>query len=278
MEISYGADNILSAIYNISTMISWRGRQQLKYFSLLLGVAFVALGTGVFFFLNRPGSCFDGKKNDDELGVDCGGSCARLCPFEVSDVITHWARAFSSRAGTYDAVAFLENPNIGAGVREFRYVFKLYDAHNILTGEREGTTFLNPKDRFAVYEDGIVVGTGTNAPQRTFFEIQEDLLWESVSVPREVEYITRETVFEEARDGTMPKIKTTLVSRATGDARDLEVVALLFDDEENLIDAAKTEVPRLAAGETKSITFLLSSALREAPKRIDIFPRRNMVK
>src|SRR3989344_1981077 len=164
-------------------MISWRGRQQLKYLSLLSGVVLLVIGAGVFFFLNRPGTCFDRKQNEGEVGVDCGRSCLRLCPFEVSGVITHWARALPAREGIYDVVAFLENPNVGAGAREFRYTFKLYDAHNALIGEREGKTFLNPKERFAVYESSIVASA--SAPQKTFFEITGDLFWENVSPPKE---------------------------------------------------------------------------------------------
>lgn len=259
-------------------MVSWRERQQLKYFSLLFGLALIVIGAGVFFFLNRPGTCFDGKQTNGELGIDCGGSCARLCLFEVSEVITHWARSFPSREGTYDAVAFLENPNVGAGVKEFRYVFKLYDARNVLTGEREGKTFLNPKERFAVYESGIAVGAGAHSPQRTFFEIPEELSWESISPPQEIEFVARDTLYEEASGGGAPRVVTTLVNRALVKVNDLEVVALLVDDEENLIDAAKTEISRLAPNETKLLTFLLSPLLREAPKRIDIFPRRNMFK
>src|SRR3989344_2585469 len=117
--------------------MSWRAKQQFKYFSFIAGAVLLILGAVLFFIFTRPGTCSDGKQNNGELGVDCGGSCARLCPFEISDVIVHWARAFPAREGFYDAVASIENPNFNAGVKDFTYTFKLYDVKNIIVGTRE---------------------------------------------------------------------------------------------------------------------------------------------
>ena len=144
-------------------MASWRSTQQLKYFSFVLGIALIIASIGLIFIFNRPGTCSDGKQNNGELGVDCGGSCARLCSFEVSELVTHWARSFPVREDRYDAVAFLENPNFNAGVKKLAYTFKLYDAKNVLTGSREGNTYVNPGEKFVIYENGIEAGvTGRN--------------------------------------------------------------------------------------------------------------------
>ncbi|MBI3074722.1 MAG: hypothetical protein HYY92_00715, partial [Parcubacteria group bacterium] len=222
-----------------------------------------------------PGTCSDGKQNNGELGVDCGGSCARLCPFEVADVIVHWARAFPARDGFYDAVASIENPNFNAGVKNFAYTFKLYDAKNILVGIREGSTFLNPGERFVVYENGIKAEGGSRAPQRTFFEARGELLWESATPLQENKLVVRGVRFEAARDGGIPRVVTELTNQSTADMKDLSVVALLFDAEGNVIDASKTVVSGLAAGEAKNVTLLLSSGLRDAPSRIEVVPHRN---
>ncbi|MBI2049213.1 MAG: hypothetical protein HYT29_02155 [Parcubacteria group bacterium] len=257
-------------------MVSWRAKQQFKFFSFIAGAVLLVLGAGLFFIFSRPGTCSDGKQNNGELGVDCGGSCARLCPFEVSDVIVHWARSFPAREGFYDAAAFLENPNFSAGVKKFAYTFNLYDAKNILVGTREGITFLNPGEHFVVYENGIKAEAGSRAPQRTFFEAKEEPLWETAVPLREKSIIVRETRFEASRDGGLPRVVTVLVNQSTSDFGDIEVVALLFDADENVTDASKTVVSRLDAGETRKVTLLLSPILGDAPARMEVFPHWDM--
>ena len=258
-------------------MIPWRSRQQFKYFFLVSTLLLIAGVAGLFFYANTPGSCSDGTQNNGELGVDCGGSCARPCPFQVSDVVSYWARAFPVREGVADAVALLSNPNFNAGARKLSYSFKLYDANNVLSGERAGTTFINPGEQFVIYESGIRVGSGAEAPQRAFFDFRaKDIPWETAVAAAESELLARDTRFEPAREGGAPKVVTTLVNRALVDADGIEVVALLYGAEENVIDASKTTVSSLAAGEAKTITLLLSPGFSGTPARIDIFPRRNM--
>ena len=269
--------------YNIQhpSMISWRSRQQFKYFLFLIILALVGAGIGAYFFLNRPGSCFDGVQNNGELGVDCGGSCARLCPFEVSEVITHWVRVFPARVSggesVYDAAAFLENPNFDAEVKNVSYTFTLYDAKNVLSGTRKGSTFLAPGDRFVLYENGIPAGSGTHAPQRALLEI-ENLRWERVlkstesDMPARDELVTDGARFESAPAGSAPKVFATITNRSLRDVRDIEVVAVLSGVDDNVIDASKTTISRLGAGESKTVTLLLSLTLREIPARIEVFP------
>ena len=256
--------------------MSWRAKQQFKYFSFIVGAVLLVLSAGLLFIFSRPGTCSDGKQNNGELGIDCGGSCTRLCPSEVSDVIVHWARSFPARDGFYDAVAFVENPNFNAGVKKFSYTFKLYDAKNILVGTREGSTFLNPGDRFLVYENGIKAEGGSRMPQRTFFEAEGDLVWENAVSSRENEVVVRETRFEAARVGGLPRVVTLLTNQGTRDIRDLEVVVLLFDEEENVIEASKTIAGSLDAGEAKGVTLLLSPGTRDAPARMEVFPHWDM--
>ena len=261
-------------------MSSWRTKQQFKYLIFVVGIVLTIIAVILFFSLNRPGSCFDGVKNNDETGIDCGGSCSRICPFEVSEIVVNWSRALKVREGVYDVAAFLENPNFDAGIKKVSYSFKLYDAKNVLTGEREGSTYINPGERFVIYESGIETGVGTRVPRRTFFEFEGELAWVDKVTPRESEIIARDTSFELPRQpgGGSPKVKTTLISRATKDIRNLDVVALLFDEDENLIDASRTIVSRILSGESKDITILLSPETTQIPDRVDIFSRRNMFK
>jgi hypothetical protein len=50
------------------------------------------VGTLIYFgFFYTPANCFDGFLNNNELGVDCGGSCTLICPFTVIPPKVVWA-------------------------------------------------------------------------------------------------------------------------------------------------------------------------------------------
>ena len=147
----------------------------------------------------------------------------------------------------------------------------------MLSGTRKGSTFLAPGDRFVLYENGIPAGSGTHAPQRALLEI-ENLRWERVlkstesDMPARDELVTDGARFESAPAGSAPKVFATITNRSLRDVRDIEVVAVLSGVDDNVIDASKTTISRLGAGESKTVTLLLSLTLREIPARIEVFP------
>jgi len=58
-------------------------RRRVQYGSGTL-VFLLLMGTGIYFgFFCDPASCFDKEHNSDERGADCGGSCVRICSFDV---------------------------------------------------------------------------------------------------------------------------------------------------------------------------------------------------
>src|SRR3989344_7091637 len=125
-------------------MPSWSTKRRFFYLGIVLGALVLLVSIPAYFLIDRPESCFDRKQNQDEIGPDCGGSCNPLCSSQVADLITHWSRYFKgARAGFYDVVAFIENPNVNAHVGEIGYTFKLYNREVILIAERSGKTYIN---------------------------------------------------------------------------------------------------------------------------------------
>ena len=135
-------------------LFSWRTKKQLSY----LFAAISLFGIIVGFFLWRyysGGTCFDNKQNQKETGVDCGGPCDP-CPLNLKEPLVLWQRFFPvDGANVYDAAAMIENLNYDWGSGEIRYSFKFYDKDNILIIEREGKSFLNPKERAIIFESVI---------------------------------------------------------------------------------------------------------------------------
>jgi hypothetical protein len=82
-------------------MSSWASRRRRLYFEGALGT-FTLIVVAIWFLnLERP-TCFDGRNNQDELGVDCGGSCAIFCPAQVLGPVVRWSRMFEVTTGLYN--------------------------------------------------------------------------------------------------------------------------------------------------------------------------------
>lgn len=101
----------------------------------------------------RP-TCFDGKQNQGEEKIDCGGPC-QPCAEEISaqDLkITEKAFVYGGPQ-KYDAMAKISNPNDQYGSPEFSYKFILKDSENNILAGREGKSFILPS------ETKYVIGT-----------------------------------------------------------------------------------------------------------------------
>ena len=147
--------------------MSWAGRRQFIYsFGFLIFI--LGLLTVLFYpiFYKAP-SCMDGKKNGNESGVDCGGSCLQYCSDQVSSPIILWSRIFPVSGSKYNLISYIENQNINAGVPKIGYQFKVYDGNNVLITTREGVTFVEPNGRTAIFEPGL--NMGNRVPRRTAF-------------------------------------------------------------------------------------------------------------
>src|ERR1700722_5783343 len=107
--------------------LPWRLRRWALYGG---SAAFVVLLIALWFiwrlFFSTPPSCFDGKQNGGETGIDCGGPCALLCASQAYAPIVLWARAFPTSQQRHPAGVYVENNNAGAGARQVHYSFQLF--------------------------------------------------------------------------------------------------------------------------------------------------------
>ena len=114
-------------------MNQWSRSRKRIVLTLVLCIVVILLGTPLFFILYQPSSCSDRRMNGDESGIDCGGSCERLCAPESLPILTQGdPRVLVVATSTFEVVAVFNNPNVEAEVRRARYVFKLYDAQSVI--------------------------------------------------------------------------------------------------------------------------------------------------
>jgi len=231
------------------TTAGWAFRRRAIYLSFF-GTIFLLIAVYIYFsyFYKEP-NCFDNTQNGDEAGVDCGGVCVRICPFEVTEPSVKWARSFRVTEGQYNAVAYVENLNRTAATPELNYRFTLYDDIGLIT-ERSGTTILPPNSVYPIFEGRIQ--TGNRVPTRTFLEIETDGLWQPAEAGRE-----QFTVVDRQLSGadSKPKLDVVLRNNSLEEAEEVEVVATIFDGRGTALAASETFVDNFAPRSDTNIVF-----------------------
>lgn len=224
----------------------WRRAQYIFFFSLLL----ILVVTAVYFnYFHASASCFDGDMNGGESGVDCGGDCARICEFEVIAPSVQWARSFKINEGQYNAVAYVENRNSTAATRELRYTFSLYDNQGLIT-ERTGTTILPPDSVYPIFEGRIF--TGDRIPTRTLLDIEMPEVWLPASHGRDQFTIVSRTLSE---TDLRPRLSAVVRNNSLEEAKEVEVIATIFDRERNALTSSRTIVENFAPRSETDIVF-----------------------
>lgn len=218
----------------------------------LIGIFFVLtlLGTAVYFgyFYTTP-TCFDGVLNGSERGIDCGGGCARVCSLDVVQPSVAWARSFKVVDGQYNAVAYIENKNLAIGSPEVSYTFSLYDKEGLIV-ERKGSTVLPPDSVYPIFEGRIT--TGDRIPTQTFVELGEIKEWLPAVAGRE-QFVVEGRKLTAA--DSAPRLTASLRNTALEEAKNVEVIATIFDANGTALTASRTVVPSLPGRATQNIVF-----------------------
>ena len=245
-------------------MASWSTKRKYGYLLVIVGILAFAIGVPFFFFFYKAPTCSDGKQNGGERGVDCGGTCAKLCPADFTSPRVLWAYAVKVVPGVYNLLAYTQNPNQGVEAASLSYIFKMYDDEGILVAEKEGQTFVPAGQKFAIFESGIK--TGARVPAITTFEFTNVPDWRIGSIFSQVRLISVD-VDQDANPSAEAKIKNDTVDRPFSN---ITAFIILYDKDDNRVNFSKTIVDRIAPGEQKSIYFTWPEALSDKVVRSEV--------
>lgn len=253
--------------------MTWSQKRQITFIGVLVIIVASVVGYGTYRYFKTEPTCFDGKMNGTETGIDCGGACTRVCEGRSRSLVLLWARSFEVTPGVYNVVAYFENQNVTTGIEQLQYELKLYDAENILVADPyRGTTFVGPNQRTAVFVSGIQ--TGNRIPATVFFNVINPPVWDTVDPIFSSPLVTaRNQLYQNLT--TSAKVTTELVNNSFYDLRSIPVVAVLYDAKGNAFAASQTFVDVLPQGMTTPLTFTWLAPFAEAPARIEIIPRVN---
>lgn len=231
-------------------MLAWSTKRKLLYFGIFSAFVFLIVVFPIAFLSYDRPTCFDGNKNGDEVGVDCGGSCQLLCSFEAIAPNILWSRSFKVAPNLYSATAYVENSNISSEAVNVPYVFKLYDKQNTLIAERAGTAYIPKYRAFGIFEPNIA--TNGAVPARTTFEFTQAPTWnKDDTIPPEI--VVREKVL--SNEEIRPRVDASMENRSTRELKRIEVVAIVYDGKDNAIGASRTYVDSLKSNEAADLVF-----------------------
>jgi hypothetical protein len=251
-------------------MNEWSIRRKRVIFLIAVLILAIVLGVPLFFFFHQAPSCTDGKQDGDETGIDCGGSCALLCPADSLPMINNGdPQVLKVASSTYDVVAYVQNPNVSGKVLDAAYTFDLYGASSTIPLKTiQGTTFIPKNSSFAIFEGPISFVEET--PVRATFAWSGGLQWQKDTAPVPLLQV-KDIVLSNAN--TSPRINAQLENDSLGSVSNIELGALIFDQNGNIIAASKTVVDSIDAGQSAPLVFTWPTAFSSATTSIEILPR-----
>lgn len=244
----------------------WATRRRVYVF-LIIAVILALPLTGILLavFHHVP-TCTDGIRNQDESGIDCGGSCAYLCTVAQTPPTVLYTKTLKGMGGRTDVVASIKNNNTHAAARNVLYTVSLYSSDNKLAGEVQGTIDLPPGAVVPLYVPGIF--SGTQNVTRAFLTFKPELIqWFSAVDARPKPLVSNRELM-----GTieMPRVRATLANPTATAMTDITVFANIYDDQGNIIGASRTIVPYLKPQGTADAIFTWNAPFPGTATNIEI--------
>ncbi len=249
----------------MSTFRPWAFWRRIQY-----GTGFTAFCSFLvmiiyFGFYYTPANCFDGILNANEKGIDCEGSCVRICAFSVIPPTTIWAESFKINDGQYNAVAYIENKNANAATPELKYTFKLLEKGEVIA-EREGVTVLPPNSVYPIFE-GRIMTKDNRVPTETIIVVEPADVWQPATIGRDqFRTIDIKLLSTDAKPRLNVKIENTELT----DADKVEVVATVFNQAGEPVTASQTFIDKFKARSSENIVFTWPNPIAKTVRSCDV--------
>ncbi|MEK7608015.1 MAG: hypothetical protein AAB495_00310 [Patescibacteria group bacterium] len=231
--------------------------KQVVYGGLYLAVLAAMAGALYFLKLKPSPSCFDGKRNGNELGVDCEGSCAKVCtppdirmPELVGPIRTITIPGSSGTASGVTVVQRIQNANTDFGVSKLPYRVAIFNRDRTASATVEGSASLYGGDVFQLvvpnikpsgigpFTAEVYLGTPTWTKSKDF-------------VRPEVRVRDAKTTNET----NLTVVRGIVVNQDIVSFPSLTISALFYDESEVLAGASRTILDRFGPQETREFSI-----------------------
>jgi hypothetical protein len=224
-------------------MSSWSQRRQFTYLGILGTIALVAvIFIGFHFFYKAP-TCTDDIQNADEAGVDCGGSCVKICATAFLTPRVAWTRLERVDAGLYNVATYIVNPNTTVGAPRVPYHVVLYDDKGIEIVEYTGTVTIPPHRNTLAFTGAVAVDK--RIPVKALFEFTRPPEWQLRADPLTLVSVGKKQYAEDVTSGA--SLSVTLKNTGIDPIGSTDVYAVLYDKDKNALGFSRTVIDAIGS-------------------------------
>jgi len=253
-------------------MNQWSIRRKRIILSIIVLALVVLVGAPIFFLFYRAPTCFDGRQDGNETGIDCGGSCQLLCTAESLPLLLRGdPRILKIADNTFEVAALIENPNINGEIYRAAYTLKLYDALSTIPIKViEGETHIPKGVAFSIFEGPFSLEEGVVPTRATLEWKQSSLVWQRNTMQTPELIVTD---LKLSREGTNPRLGANIKNISLENVSNVDLVALISNETGSIFAASKTFIDTLPAGEMVPIVFTWPRPFDERAINTDIIIR-----
>ena len=248
-------------------MASWSQRRKFLYSGTILIIIILLVGIPVFFFFHTTPTCSDGIKNGDETGVDCGGSCKKLCLDSFLAPQVAWTRIETVSPNMYHIATYIVNPNPTAVALDVPYHVVVYDAQGSEITEYADTVTLPPQRNTLAFNASV--STGKRVPAKALFEFTAPPQWQSASDPLAGLSVTNKK-YTEGDSGT--SLSVTLTNSSIYTIPTTDVYAILYDKDGNALGFSKTVIDSVSGHSSVIAPFTWPTSFHGQVISIEVLP------
>lgn len=253
--------------YNVLNMASWSNRRKFMYGGSLIAIVVIIVGYVIFSLLYVAPTCSDGLQNGDELGVDCGGSCQKLCASAFKSPSVSWTTFENIAPGLYNVASYIINPNAEGEALNVPYHVVIYDNKGVKIQDVASTLHIPPRRDTLAFLGPVSVGK--RIPYRVAFEFTASPDWFKSSDTLAPLVISDKKYSE---DDSGSSLLVTLTNSSVRTLRKMFVYVVLYDTDGNVIGFSKTTVDPLP-GQTSTVAPFTWPVNRQGKViRIEVYP------
>ncbi len=230
---------------------------------------FLLLGAGVVFVLKPEATCFDGTQNQDEQGIDCGGSCATACIQRIigNDLLVREIAFVPADRGRYDIIARVFNPNNDIGASSFRYALFLRDAAGQELARVQGTSFILPQETKTLLAFNL---EPSRIPAKAVIELS-DFQWTRTQDHRAKPALNiyGKRYVERPDPSVFGSVVGTLVNESAYDLRKIYVKIVLRDAAGAPLAVNQSEMQTVTVGREQDLRIVFPQPFAGAVAQVD---------
>lgn len=243
---------------------------------------FGLIGLGIYLTIKPDPSCNDGKLNQNEKDIDCGGVCAPCEEKNGKDLIVLEKAMVDGGNGSYDAVVKINNPNNRVGSPELSYSFIVNDSSGQPVYKKTGKSYILPAETKYIVEMGIQLPQGANPSN--FSVVFDSVTWKTlaeVSKP-ELNIYSKDVTVQQ--NGTGVTAQALLRNESSYDFAKIKIAAVLRNGSGSIIGINSTEKETVKAGEERDFKFIWPYSLGsdvasfDVEANTDLYDERNFLK